>query len=578
MDSPTDGNRLAAGGAADRAALRVPLSFLNEAIVRLGASLDPEQIVRELGDVLVPVLADVAAVHLTEALFAPHRLDGGLPDAQDASAGRLRRSVVAHGGDPGRWYEALPGGDVWGMPPANPVRRAVAAREPVLVERVDSALARSFTASGGADALAALLGDHSLLAVPLCARGRVLGALLLLRSPDRAPFDDVDVLTAAQIAAQAGLVVHHADLYRAKAGIANTLQRSMLPRLPPRVAGFDIASRYLSSSQTAQVGGDWFDAIPLPGGRVALVVGDVMGHGIRSATAMGQFRTAVQTLAALDLPPDHVLRSLDELAEQLDENYLATCLYVVYDPVSRCCSIANAGHIPPVLLHTDGRAELLTLPTGAPIGVGGIAFESVDIPVDDGAVLTMCTDGLVERRGEGIGDGLSAMCSGFGAPDQPLDDLCDRLIDSLLTDDREDDAALLMARLHGIDPGHVAHWFLEPRTSTPSRVRRLVRTTLADWDLSAIAETTELLVTELVTNAVRHSSQPIELRLLRTEALLCEVADSDHQRPVLRHTAETDESGRGLQLVSRLARRWGSSAKTNGKVVWFEQELPPPGE
>lgn len=568
---------LPAAPTADRAALYAPLSFLNESTVRIGGGLDPERTVRELAKALVPRIADVASIHLVADLFEPHRLDDGLPDAHDAASARLRRTLVLHGEEPCRWHEAMPEGNTEVILPTSPVRRAMATKEPVLVERVDETAARRFSASHSTDVLLPLLRGRSMLTVPLCVHGRMLGAVLLLRRPERAPFDDLDLLMTEQLATQASLGLHHADLYRTEAGIADALQRSMLPHLPARVAGFDIANRYLSSSQTAQIGGDWFDAVPLPGGRVALVVGDVMGHGIRSATAMGQFRTAVRTLAALDLPPEHALRNLDDLAQQLGENYLATCLYAVYDPVSRRCSIASAGHIPPILLRTDGRAELLDLPTGAPLGLGGVAFESADVVVGDGDVLVLCTDGLVEQRGQDLGDRLAAMCSHLGTPDQPLDDLCDQLVEALLPDDREDDAALLMARLHGIEPRNVAHWFLEPRSHTPSRVRRLVRRTLAAWGLSSVAETTELLVTEVVTNAVRQASRPIELRLLRTEALLCEVADDDHQRPVLRQAKETDEGGRGLQVVSRLARRWGSSARAGGKVVWFEQELPPDG-
>ena len=325
----------------------------------------------------------------------------------------------------------------------------------------------------------------------------------------------------------------------------------------------------------ASVGGDWFDAIPLPGSRVALVVGDVMGHGIRSAAIMGHLRTAVQTLAALDLPPEQVLRHLDDLAQRLDDDHLATCIYAVYDPVARRCVIANAGHIPPVLVHADGQAELLSdLPTGAPIGVGGVAFEPTEVKAADGDLLVLCTDGLVEMRGRDIGSGLAVLCANLAAPGVTPDGLCEILLHALRTHDREDDVALLIARLRGIPCTNVAEWLLKAAPETPRAARHLVRHTLAGWGLAACGDVTELLASELTTNAVRYASRPIGLRLMRTDVLLCEVSDDDHHLPVLRHVTEDDEACRGLNLVSRLARRWGANRTSDGKVVWFEQALP----
>ncbi len=353
------------------------------------------------------------------------------------------------------------------------------------------------------------------------------------------------------------------------------LQHSMLPTAPPMLAGVEVAHRYLPGSKSAQVGGDWFDAIPLPGSRVALVVGDVMGHGIRSAAIMGHLRIAIQTLAALDLPPEQVLRHLDDLARRLDEDYLATCIYAVYDPVARTCVIANAGHIPPVLVHADGRAELLGhLPAGAPIGVGGVAFEPVEVKAADGDLLVLCTDGLVEMRGADIGAGLATLCENLATPGLTPDSMCGLLLHALRARDSEDDVALLITRLRGVPPADVAEWLLHPSAATARTARRLVRRTLAGWGLSECGDVAELLTSELVTNAVRYASRPIGLRLMRTGALLCEVSDDDHHLPALRHVTETDEAGRGLNLVSRLARRWGASRTADGKVVWFEQALP----
>lgn len=557
-----------------RAAMRTPLTFLNAATDRIGAHFDLERTARELSRVAVPRVTDVATVHLIDALFAPHRVDLAAPGADDPAETAMRRVATEHHEATDTWDLVFPEGSVQIMSPSSPVRRTLASGDPLVITRVDHAQAAELASDHPAPGLEQLLVGRSMLALPLAVRGRVLGAMVLLRDAERPPFDEVDTLLARQLASQAGLGVHSADIYRAEADIVDKLQRALLPQLSDRLGSVELAHRYLSSSHTAKIGGDWFDAIPLRGGRTALVVGDVMGHGVGSAAAMGQFRTAVQTLAALDLPPDQVLRNLDDLAHQLGDTYFATCIYAVYDPVTRRCTLANAGHVPPVVLRADGHTDQLDLPAGGPIGLGGIAFETVETAMGDGDILVLCTDGLVERRGQDLGTGLAQLRSHLSGSQGPLDALCEKLVGSLLTEDREDDVALLMARFRGLASGNVAHWYLEPSGTTPARVRRIVRTTLAAWGLHGLVDTTELLATELVTNAVRHAANPIELRLLHDDHLLCEVFDDDHQRPVIRNAAETDEGGRGLILVSRLARRWGSSARANGKVVWFEQELP----
>jgi hypothetical protein len=557
----------------ERTAVRERLRFLNEAATRIGSSMDMRQIVRELVRSVVPHLADAATVHLLDALLAGPYADVELPDAAGSLTAPLRRVAVVHrGGQDEVWRAILPEEQVHVMPPTNPVRRAMAEASPVIVPRIDHETGPVLARSLPDGDLTPLIRGRSLLALPLSVRGRVLGAFVLLRDPDQPLFDEVDTLMAEQLATQTGLALDNAHAYRTEADAADALQRSLLPSLPPRLSSADIAHRYRSSSHVAQVGGDWFDAIPLSGSRVVFVVGDVMGHGLHSAAAMGQFRTAVQTLAALDLPPEQVLRHLDDLAQRLGEDYLATCLYCVYDPVARLCTIASAGHIPPVLVRGGRGAESVRLPTGAPIGVGGVAFEAADVHVSDGDILLLCTDGLVEARGRDIEKGLAALCSAAERP-LPLEELSDTILADLRTDDQEDDVALLLARLRGVPSHHVAHWLLEPRPTTPSRVRRLIRGTLAEWGLEDLTDVTELLATELVTNAVRYAGGAISVRMLRTEALLFEVSDEDQRRPVLRRAADTDEGGRGLQLVSRLARSWGASGKTPGKVVWFELDL-----
>ncbi len=550
------------------------LLALQRATAKIGESQGLDGTVRALGQALVPSLADFAAIHLLDRLFSNE--DHGAVDrrGQQDEAGPFRRMAVFDHTDRARWAEVAPEGVLHMMSAASPGWQALASGQAIVVPRVDASLARAMATGHPTGDLEPLIRDNALLAIPLSAGARLLGCVILLRGPASPSFDDVEVLTATMLAAQASQGIDSACRYRSEAAIASAIQLSMLPTKPPQLPGVEIAHRYLPSSKDTQVGGDWFDAIALPGGRVALVVGDVMGHGIRSAAIMGHLRTSVQTLAAVELPPEQVLRHLDDIARRLDDDHLATCVYAVYDPVAHSCMIANAGHIPPVLVHHGGQAELLTrLPAGAPIGVGGVPFEPMEVQIADGDLLVMCTDGLVEVRGQDIGSGLAALCD-LAAPDATPDELCDTLMQALHARDREDDVALLIARLRGIPSNDIAQWLLQPQPTTPRQVRRLVRRTLADWGLSACADVAELLASELVTNAVRHASKPIELRLMRTDVILCEVKDDDHHLPVLRTATGSDEVGRGLNLVSSLARQWGANRTVDGKVVWFDLALP----
>ncbi|MGW6685940.1 SpoIIE family protein phosphatase [Streptomyces sp. NPDC054961] len=424
-------------------------------------------------------------------------------------------------------------------------------------------------------------GQRAILA-PLRGRRRVIGAAVFLRTPERPAFETNDLLVAAQLATHTALGIDKAVLYGREAYIADELQRTMLPDSLPQPTGVRLASRYLPAAETARVGGDWYDAIPLPGSRVALVVGDVMGHSMTSAAIMGQLRTTAQTLAQLDLPPAEVLHHLDEQAQRLGSDRMATCLYAVYDPVSHRITIANAGHPPPVLLHLGGRAEVLRVPPGAPIGVGGVDFEAVELDAPAGATLVLYTDGLVESRLRDVWTGIeqlrerlatTAQLTGLDHP-PPLEALCDDILDMLGPGDRDDDIALLAARFDGIAPSDVAYWFLDPEETAPGRARRFARRALTRWGLEELEDSLELLVSEVVTNAVRYAERPVTLRLLKTDVLRCEVGDDSPQLPRQRRARETDEGGRGLFLVNRMARRWGATRLSSGKVVWFELALP----
>ncbi|MEU3853422.1 SpoIIE family protein phosphatase [Streptomyces sp. NPDC029554] len=555
------------------AAVRERLEFLNEVSGRIGTSLDLSRTIIEVSRAVVPRFTDVAGTYLREQVVAGEGFPEGVPDTTTL----WHRVAVEHTDEPGRWDDVVPVGEAMPFPAHTPFFQCMTSGEPVLVPRISEEMGHAIAAQFEKRDIRPLITGRSMLVVPLKARNVVLGFMILLRHPERPVFNDMDRVTGAELAARAGLVLDNARMYTFQENVAETLQDSMLPHIPPRMAGCDIATRYLPGTLLGRVGGDWFDAVKLHGGRTAFVVGDVMGHGLNSAAMMGQLRTAVQTMAGLDLPPAQLLRNLDDLAQRLGDTYLATCLYAVYDPIASELHLANAGHIPPVLVRAgDGRSELLDLPTGAPIGVGGVPFEAVRVRVEPGDRLVMCTDGLVEVRGEDIGVGLATLCESAAHPAASMDDACDTIIRSLNTrGGRKDDVALLMARLNGIAPDDVAEWRLARDAAEAGRARAVVREQLHDWDLAELAAPAELLVSELVTNAVRHAhARPVALRLVRGDTLLCEVDDDDHELPTLLSVGPLDDTGRGLRVVSTLAREWGTSRTGDGKTVWFELTLP----
>ncbi|MGW1066656.1 SpoIIE family protein phosphatase [Streptomyces aureus] len=554
-------------------AVRERLEFLNEVSGRIGTSLDLARTIEEVSRAVVPRFTDVAGTYLREQVVAGEGFPDGVPDTTTL----WHRVAVEHTDEPGRWDDVVPVGEAMPFPAHTPFFQCMTTGDPVLVPRISEQMGHMIAAQFEKRDIRPLITGRSMLVVPLKARNVVLGFMILLRHPERVEFNDMDRVTGAELAARAGLVLDNARMYTYQESVAETLQDSMLPTIAPRMAGCDIATRYLPGTLLGRVGGDWFDSVKLPGSRTALVVGDVMGHGLNSAAMMGQLRTAVQTMAALDLPPAQLLRNLDDLAQRLGDSYLATCLYAVYDPVAGLLHLANAGHIPPVLVRArDGRSELLDLPTGAPIGVGGVPFEAVRVRVEPGDRLVMCTDGLVEVRGEDIGVGLATLCESAAHPAASMDHACDTIIRALNTrGGRKDDVALLMARLNGIAPEDVAVRSLALDPAEAGRARAVVREQLRAWGLTAVADNAELMVGELVTNAVRHAhGSRMELRLVRGDTLLCEVDDEDPTLPVLLSAGPGAEFGRGLRLVSALSREWGASRTGAGKTVWFELTLP----
>lgn len=589
--------------AREAASARRNLALLNEASARIGNSLDLETTARELLDVAVPVFCDLASVDLHQALLTGEEAAPGswspLPQEAVGGSAELRRVAFASAVSDALPAPAAPDSGPPGAAAGPPALGAVH-RYPF-----GSPCAVALRTGRVAD----VPGDdrgfvQSTLAVPMVAHDTVVGLVRFSRTKGSEPFDDRDRALATELAARAAVCIDNARLYRREHERALILQRSLLPPGDPEAAGLDIACRYLPGNTATEVGGDWFDVIELPGHRTALVVGDVMGRGLRAAVAMGELRTAVRTLALLDLEPAEVLSALDEVARglgapggasasdggggaqwparaahksreaDLSEVYLATCVYAVYDPVTRRCTFANAGHLPPVVVEPGEAALLLDVPPGMPLGVGGEPFEEVEVELKEGALLALYTDGLVESRDHPLDEGLAALRTALVEPERPLEDVCDRVLTSLHTRHGEDDIALLMARIQGLPTEAVGDWRLPREPRSVGRARELARDQLTAWGLDELVDTTELLVSELVTNALRYGEGEIRLRLLRDRTLVCEVWDAGLVQPRRRRARDTDEGGRGLQLVGLLSAAWGARRTPRGKTVWFELPLP----
>ncbi|MBI0382781.1 SpoIIE family protein phosphatase, partial [Streptomyces albiflaviniger] len=426
--------------------------------------------------------------------------------------------------------------------------------------------------------------------VPIRARGTTLGVAVFARHRTPEAFTQDDVVLAEEITTRAAVCVDNARRFTRERNTALALQRSLLPQTLPQPPAVEVASRYLPAGPYAGAGGDWFDVIPLSGARVALVVGDVVGHGIQASATMGRLRTAVRTLADVDLPPDELLTHLDDLvihlaaetgAEEATGDVGATCLYAVYDPVSHRCSLAAAGHPAPALARPDGSVEFLPVPPGPPLGVGGLPFEAMETELPEDAVLALYTNGLMGEWDRDVDEGRLLLADALAHPCGSLSGTCDAVLRTLLPGEGVlDDVALLLARTRALDAAHVATWDVPADPAWVARSRRNVTQRLTEWGLDEAVFTTELVVSELVTNAIRHAVPPIHLRLIHDHSLICEVTDSSSTAPHMRRARTFDEGGRGLLLVARLSQRWGSRQTAEGKTIWSEQTLPVglPGE
>nr|WSZ97002.1 SpoIIE family protein phosphatase [Streptomyces sp. NBC_00857] len=430
--------------------------------------------------------------------------------------------------------------------------------------------------------------------LPLTASGHTFGVCVIaFDRPRRLTGEERTLLTA--ISALFAHALERARLYDAEHNRSRELQRGLLPRGLPEVPACTAAARYLPAGQGMDVGGDWYDIIPLSAGRVALVIGDVMGHGLSEAATMGRLRTAVHTLAHLELPPDEIMSHLNEIVGGLGEDSYATCLYALYDSTTGVCAVARAGHPPPAVVHPDGTVYFPDLVPDPPLGAAEPPFETVELEVPEESLLVMYTDGLVESATREIDAGMADLArllrtavgnggdgGGEGGAREhhesggELGLLCDTLTAGLLPAEQQttDDAALLVARLHALTADQMASWPLPENPQAAGEARRHVREQLSTWGLDDLATTTELLASELVGNVVRHAKGPVRLRLLHSADLVCEVSDGSLTTPRIRRALETDEGGRGLQLITALSQRWGTRYTSTGKCIWTEQALP----
>ncbi|MGP4000357.1 SpoIIE family protein phosphatase [Streptomyces sp. 8N706] len=564
----------AVSGRAERA--RERLQLLYEAGVRIGTTLDVVRTAQELAQVAVPRFADVVTVDLLDAVMR-----GQEPTAK--RWGHLRRAAIS--GEQ-RIVPLFPVGEKSTFSSATPQMRALEQGRAVL--EADLRQAREWQEQDpDRTRRAREHGLHSLVTVPLQARGVPLGVANFYRMGDSPVFEQEDLSVAEELAVRAAVTIDNARRFTREHAMAVTLQRSLLPRGQPEQDALEVAWRYQPAE--AGVGGDWFDLIPLPGARVALVIGDVVGHGLHAAVTMGRLRTAVQNFSALDLPVDEVLWYLDELVVRMDSEENtdeaaeahegvgvagATCLYAIYDAVTGTCTIARAGHPEPVLVYPDGTVTCPDVPASAPLGLGDYPFETAELHLPEGSRLVLYTDGLVEDRTRDIEVGLDGLRRTLErAGGRTPEETCQVVIDAMVPTHPSDDIALLVAHTRLFPTSHVAEWDVPPDASAVASVRAGCREKLGEWGLEEIGFTMELIVSELVTNAIRYGSPPIRVRLLHGRSLTCEVSDGSSTSPRLRRAATTDEGGRGLFLVAQFAQRWGTRYTPGGKVIWTEQSL-----
>ncbi|MDX2708583.1 SpoIIE family protein phosphatase [Streptomyces sp. PA03-6a] len=560
-------------------------AVLNEASTRIGNTLDVMQTGQELADVAVPLLADYAIVDLADSV--PF---GEEPSARTDTTNGLPRAchrvglASIHPGVPESWWAR---GEPVPVSPTSPFARVLRTGRSHLEPVLDTSPGTWIDRDPCRAEKVRENGVHSLMVVPIRARRSMLGMVVFARTENPVPFQEDDLLLAEELVGRAALSLDNARQYARERSAALALQRNLLPHRLRGGVAVEAASRYLPADMDAGVGGDWFDVIPLSGARVALVVGDVIGHGINAAATMGRLRTAVHTLADMELPPDELLAHLDDTVRRLTEEDAdacdqppavvgATCLYAVYDPVTRKCTMARAGHLPPAIIDPQGQVTFPDLPTGAPLGLGLglVPFGAMEVELPEGSLLAFYTDGLVESRDDDIEVGMRRLGSALTRSGRSLDDLCSSVIETLPTQAPSDDVTLLLVRTRTLGAAQIASWDFPADPTVVRTARHTAARQLREWGLDHLVPNTELIVSELVTNAIRHGAGPLRLRLIQHQVLTCEVFDSGSCYPRLRHARGVDENGRGLFMIAQLCHRWGFRSATGGKLVWVDQDLP----
>ena len=543
-------------------AARRRLELLSEASTRIGTTLDVRRTAEELAETAVPGLADFVTIDLPDAVLRGEESADPLAD--------LRRTVV-HGIREGLPF--TPPGKRMDFGPTTPQLRCLSSGEAVLEPDLNAAA--GWLAQDPEHTEHLLAHVQSLIAVPLVARGVVLGVAGFYRSGGS--FGDDDRSLAQELASRAALSIDNARRYTHERTMVLALQRRLLPHGLPDQDAVEVAHRYLPAE--SDVGGDWYDVIPLSGARVGLLVGDVVGHGMLSAATMGRLRTAARSFAELDFPPEEVLTHLDNLVGRLDRDdpdgkgagvIGATCLYAVYDPTVQRCLMARAGHPPPALVRPDGTVTYPDLPAGPPLGLGGLPFDAVEVDLPAGSQLVLYTDGLIEDRHRDVDLVLEQLREALAHPERAPEETCQAVLDTVAPAHPHDDIALLVARVHALDPGRIATWELAADPALVGEVRASATRWLSDHGLDETAFAAELILSELITNAIRHGAEPIRVRLLYGRTLICEVSDTSNTAPHLRRAASTDEGGRGLFLVAQLSQSWGTRYLPEGKVIWAE--------
>lgn len=567
-------------------ALRRRQALMESAGERIGSSLDVRETARAIADLFVPGVGALAFVDLAEEV-----LNGDEPCRHDALAPRPRMVRTAAAGDPPPGQLDI--GDPVPMPPQLPRLREVFVEGAVVMERLGAAdaLSRSVDPEVARRLLPA--GAESKIVMPLCARGLVLGVAVVIQCREEWVGDEGDLRQLSLVASRAALALDNARQYEREHRTALILQRHLLPSATTDTTAATTFATHLPAGRRNVGGGDWFDVIPLSSARVALVTGTVAGHGLRASATMGRLRSAMDTLAELDLEPDELLTHLDGLVQRLDaesgddvQRVRAACTYLVHDPVRGQCVAASAGGTAPVLLPPGDPAVLMPLRPGPDLGEGGAPFEVSERAVADGTLVALYTRGLLHVIGSSPGDGrptdlpgiLHRASTSSDGRRKELSEVSADVLRNVGPEGPPDDVVLLTGRLKTLDDARTAHWSMPARPELVAPMRSAVSRQLHDWELDDLTVmASELVISELVTNSVRYAGSSLEVRLIRTDrALVCEVSDPASTQPRLRRARTTDEGGRGLFLIAQMTERWGCRYGADGKTIWTEQPIATP--